>query len=86
MPTGYGAVVRINCSALRALREKDGLSTYSLAAASGVSQTQVSALEQPTDDGDPRVVWPSTAKALADALRVPMSAITLVDDTEAAAS
>lgn len=67
--------MKINPEALRALREKDGHSQASLARHSGITQSRISELE-----GDvPQMVRPSTAKRLADALAVPVSALVLVE-------
>lgn len=71
----------INHEALRAIREKDGHSTHSLARVSEVSQQRISELETLDDEGKPRGVRPSTAKRLAHALGVPISAITVTEPT-----
>lgn len=74
-------LVKVNPQALRAIREKDGHTTYSLAELAGVSQTRISELENPTEKG-PRRIWPSTAKAIAKALGVPLSAFAMSDDED----
>jgi transcriptional regulator with XRE-family HTH domain len=68
-------VPKINPEALRAIREKDGRSQVDLAAVSDVAQSHISRMEREVVD-----VRPATAKALADALRVPMSALLAVEE------
>jgi transcriptional regulator with XRE-family HTH domain len=66
--------MQINPDALRAIREKDGLSQEALAKAAGLTQPHISQIESGV-----RSPWPSTVKKLAEALRVPVSALTAVD-------
>jgi predicted transcriptional regulator len=74
-------VPKINPDALRALREKDGHSQPSLAAASGVAQSHISRMER-----EPVDAQPATVKAIAEALGVPQSALCLAEaPTEAPA-
>lgn len=68
-------MAKINPEALKAIREKDGHSQLSLAARSGVAQAHISRLER-----EPVDVRPTTLKRLADALGVPQSALTLVEE------
>jgi transcriptional regulator with XRE-family HTH domain len=67
--------VRINGEALKAIREKDGHSQASLARLSGITQSRISEFEAGAEP-----VRAGTAKKLADALGVPMSAITVADE------
>jgi len=67
--------VKVNPEALRAIREKDGHPQLSLAKKSGVSQNRISELE----GDEPQIIRPPTARALADALGVPMSAFLLAE-------
>jgi transcriptional regulator with XRE-family HTH domain len=67
--------VRSNPAALRALREAKGHSQSSLARETGVAQTRISRLERLPEAG----IRPPTAKKLADALGVSISAITIND-------
>ncbi len=60
-----------NPEALTAIREKDGHSQLSLAKAAGVAQSRISRLE-----ANAVPIRPATAKRLAAALGVPISAIT----------
>ncbi len=60
----------LNGQALQAIRERSGLTQTELAAQTGVSQGRISELEA----GNLRV-RPNTVKALADALRVPTTAL-----------
>lgn len=60
-----------NPQALTAIREKDGHSQLSLAKVAGVAQSRISRLE-----ANAVPIRPATAKRLADALGVPISAIT----------
>lgn len=75
------SIVRINPDALKAIREKDGHTQLSLAAASGVSQNRISELES----AEKSSVRPTTVKALADVLQVPVSALVLADEPEVVA-
>lgn len=63
--------MRINAAALTAIRERSGFTQLALAEASGVSQGRISELESADAN-----VRPATVKALADALQVPIVAIT----------
>jgi transcriptional regulator with XRE-family HTH domain len=73
--------VRSNPEALTAIREKDGHSQLSLSKKSGVAQSRISRLE-----ADSVPIRPSTAKRLADALGVPISAITQPEPAQEMAS
>ena len=66
---------KINPEALKAIRERDGQTQVDLAAGSGIAQSQISRIER-----EPVDVRPATAKALADALKVPVSALLLVEE------
>lgn len=70
--------MQINGSALAAIRERTGLTQSDLARGTGVSQGRISEIES-----DSPSVRPATAKALAEALAVPVVAI-LAAPTEAA--
>lgn len=61
--------MRINPAALRVIRERSGLSVSALASLSGVSQPHLSNIEAGRRSPSPRA-----AKAVADALRVPLVA------------
>lgn len=63
--------MNIDPAELRFRRQAKGLTTHSLAAASGVSQQRISDLE-----AGPAAVRPPTAKALADALGCDITDIT----------
>lgn len=67
--------MRVNPAALGALRERSGLTQSALARASGVSQSRISELERGDVDGCPLPAWPTTVRALADALQVPILAL-----------
>jgi transcriptional regulator with XRE-family HTH domain len=67
--------VKINPTALAVIRERSGLTQTALARASGVSQGRISELEMGDRHGRPLDARPSTVKALADALDVPLMAI-----------
>ena len=75
--------MRINGPTLKALREASGLSQVALSAATGgvVSQGRISELEagDKRRGGAPVAVRPETAKALADALSLPIVALTVPD-------
>lgn len=60
----------LNGSALQAIRERSGLTQTELSAQTGVSQGRISELEAKNQP-----VRPGTVKALADALRVPLTAL-----------
>lgn len=60
----------LNPEALRAIRERSGLTESELARLSGVSQPHLSNLERGR-----RGARPPTIKALADALQVPLTAL-----------
>ena len=60
----------LNPDALRAIRERSGLTVTDLARLSGISQPHISNLER----GNRRAT-PPTIKVLADALGVPMMAL-----------
>lgn len=60
----------LNGSALQAIRERSGLTQSDLARQTGVSQGRISELEAGQVN-----VRPGTVKALAEALRVPVTAI-----------
>jgi len=66
--------VKLNGQALKAIRERSGLSQSELARATGLSQGRISELESESPN-----IRPSTSKALADALKVPVVAL-LVDE------
>lgn len=70
--------MRINPAALRAIRERSGLTQSALAVASGVSQARISELENQRHEAI--AVRPTTAQALADALAVTLLAIALPTD------
>ncbi len=61
---------RLNAEALRAIRERSGLTVTDLARLSGISQPHISNLENGS-----RRATPPTIKALAVALGVPMMAL-----------
>ncbi len=61
----------LNGSALQAIRERTGLTQTDLAATTGVSQARISELEAGLCN-----VRPGTVKALAEALQVPITALT----------
>lgn len=63
--------MRSNPAALAAIRERSGLTQTDLANATGVSQGRISELES-----KPQNLRPATAKKLAEALQVPVVAIT----------
>ena len=67
---------RINPAALTLIRERTGLSIRQLADASGVSHSQLAALErgenQPT---------PSTLRKITQALAIPVTALVAIDPT-----
>jgi transcriptional regulator with XRE-family HTH domain len=67
--------VRINGKALKAIREKDGHSQASLARRSGITQGRISEFEAGLEP-----VRAATAKKLATALGVPLSAIAVADE------
>lgn len=69
------AEVKVNPAALAAVRERSGLTQTELARRSGVSQGRISELEHGDRHGDGLEARPSTARALADALEVPILAI-----------
>lgn len=60
----------LNGSALQAIRERSGLTQTELAEQTGVSQGRISELES-----GQRNVRPGTVKALADALKIPVTAL-----------
>lgn len=62
--------MQLNRHALRAIRERSGLSLTELARAAGISQPHLSNLEH-----GHRQASPATVRRLADALRVPMPAL-----------
>lgn len=68
--------MRIHPTALVAIRSKDGLSQLDLAGRADVSQSYLSELEK----GRKADVSPAVARRLANALAVPLSAITLPPD------
>lgn len=67
--------MEINGAALRAIRENGGHSQLSLAEASGVDQGNISKME--AEKSGPVNVRPATAKKLAQALNIPLAAITV---------
>jgi transcriptional regulator with XRE-family HTH domain len=67
--------MKVNPAALTSLRERSGLTQTALAQRSGVSQARISELEHGDRYGRPLEARPSTARALADALDVPILAI-----------
>lgn len=64
--------MQINPAALRAIRESQGLSIQALADQSGIHASTVSRLESGGRKGNP-----AQARKLAEALRVPLPAITV---------
>lgn len=68
----YPLVMLINGPAVKAIRERSGHTQVTLAAESKVSQTRISRYESQ----DAMEARPATVKALADALKVPITAIT----------
>lgn len=62
--------MRVNSEALRAIRERTGLSAAALSKQSGVDPTVISRLEKGERKGTP-----AQLKQLADALAVPVTAI-----------
>lgn len=84
----YAPAMRINGPTLAAIREGAGHSQLSLAAETGgiVSQGRISEIEagDKRRDGAPLTVRPATAKALAAALHVPLTAITVPEPKPAA--
>lgn len=71
--------LRINPELLRLLRERTGLSIRQLGELSGVSFSQIAYLER----GEGTKQNPATVKKLADALAVPITAITTTVEPEA---
>lgn len=76
--TRRGTVPRQNGPAIRALREKDGWTQAGLAAAAGLSQGNLSAIESETDNAG---IVP--LNRIARQLRVPLAAIMRDRDEEA---
>lgn len=66
--------MRSNPAALAAIRERSGLTQTDLAKQTGVSQGRISELETKSVG-----LRPGTAKKLAEALQVPVVAITLTE-------
>lgn len=71
--------MHLNRAALQALRERSGHSKASLADAAGVDRTLITRLEN-----GQRPVTPSVMQKLAEALRVPVTALMGPDDEAAA--
>lgn len=71
--------MKINGPTLKAIREASGLSQVALSAATEgvVSQGRISEIESGDKVGAPMVVREATVKALATALRVPLTALTV---------
>lgn len=80
MPTGTDrSGVNLNGGAVRAIRERSGLSVSALAALARVDRSHLSHIE-----AGRRRPSPATAQAIAQALRCPLAAI-LADPNEGAA-
>lgn len=75
-------LVRINVPALVAIREAGGDTRKTLAKRAGCSPQALDLIEK----GETKTPRPTMVKALADALRVPVAAITLPDDEPAEAA
>ncbi len=71
--------MRLNSAALRALRERSGLSVTALATAAGIKQAHLSNIESGRRSASPEV-----AVSLARALKVDLAAILAEPVTEAA--
>lgn len=71
----------LNGASLTAIRERSGLTQSDLARSTGVSQGRISELESGSLN-----VRPATAKALADALAVPVAALLATLSPEQVAS
>ena len=71
--------MQLNTEALKALRESHGDTQVSLASRAGISMQALNALEQ--GKSKPR---PKTIQKLADALGVPVAAISYIDQQQAA--
>ena len=71
--------MQLNTEALKALRESGGDTQVSLASRAGISMQALNALEQ--GKSKPR---PKTIQKLADALGVPVAAISYIDQHQAA--
>jgi transcriptional regulator with XRE-family HTH domain len=67
--------VKVNPWALTCVRERSGFTQTELARRSGISQGRISELEHGDRHGHPLHARPSTARALANALDVPILAI-----------
>jgi transcriptional regulator with XRE-family HTH domain len=67
--------MRPNREALKAIRERSGLSRNQLAGLAGLHHFTISRIE----DGGQEIIQPATARKLAEALQVPVVAITMRD-------
>lgn len=70
--------MRINGPALKAIRERSGLSQSDLARSTGISQGRISEIESASP-----AIRPATATTIADHLQVPLLAITQQDEAVA---
>ena len=68
--------MEINPASLKAIRELNGLSQAELSRTSGVAQGHISGIE-----AGQKAAAPKTIRKLADALRVPVAAITSAPST-----